>query len=221
MNRHTVFACESHPVVVEGLARLLAEHSDLEFLGSAPTFVQASSTLASTPADVVLVDQSAGFRAVLQFLQEMKRIAPAAYPVLWMSTLEGVDWSRALHHGARGILQKTSGVQQILDCIRTVAKGNLWMEQVVSLQMTGLFERKSGPRLTPREREIVHLVCRGMRNRQIAEQLGITPGTVKVHLMHIFEKTGAKNRFELAMGGRQLLGPEWDERPRSQAAGAE
>ena len=59
--------------------------------------------------------------------------------------------------------------------------------------------------ITPREREIVESVCRGMKNKEIAEALSITPGTVKVHLMHIFEKTGVRDRFQLALQGRQFL----------------
>jgi DNA-binding NarL/FixJ family response regulator len=54
----------------------------------------------------------------------------------------------------------------------------------------------------------VHLICRGMKNRQIAENLRITPGTVKVHLMHIFEKTGLKDRLALAVHGQELVGVE-------------
>ena len=64
------------------------------------------------------------------------------------------------------------------------------------------------PSLTPREKEIVHHVCGGLKNKEIAEALTITPGTVKVHLMHIFEKTGVKDRFELAVLGRRLLGTD-------------
>ena len=69
-------------------------------------------------------------------------------------------------------------------------------------------DRRSSPRLTPREKDIVHHVCGGLKNKEIAEALAITAGTVKVHLMHIFEKTGVKDRFELAVQGRRLLGPE-------------
>jgi DNA-binding CsgD family transcriptional regulator len=54
----------------------------------------------------------------------------------------------------------------------------------------------------------VHWLCKGLRNKEIAGELSITPGTVKVHLMHIFEKTGVKDRFELAVHGRRLLGLE-------------
>ena len=67
-------------------------------------------------------------------------------------------------------------------------------------------DRRSAPRLTPREKQIVHQICEGLKNKEIAEALSITAGTVKVHLMHIFEKTGVKDRFELAIQGRKLLG---------------
>jgi DNA-binding NarL/FixJ family response regulator len=69
-------------------------------------------------------------------------------------------------------------------------------------------DRRSAPRLTPREKQIVQQICEGLKNKEIAQTLSITAGTVKVHLMHIFEKTGVKDRFELAIQGRKLLGME-------------
>jgi DNA-binding NarL/FixJ family response regulator len=88
-----------------------------------------------------------------------------------------------------------------------VSQGDVWIESSLSEHAGGL-DRRSAPRLTPREKEIVHHVCIGMKNKEIAKALAITPGTVKVHLMHIFEKTGVKDRFELAVNGRRLLGVE-------------
>ena len=99
----------------------------------------------------------------------------------------------------------------MLDCLHTVAKGNLWLENSISDQVVGFLNRKSSNRLTPREREIVRAVCRGMKNKEIADLLHITAGTVKVHLMHIFEKTGVKDRFELAVQAPKLLGIESEE----------
>jgi DNA-binding NarL/FixJ family response regulator len=111
----------------------------------------------------------------------------------------------ALQIGARGVLKKAMPVAAVIDCIRTVSAGNVWIEPSAS-------ERGAGPgrrlRLTPRERDIVHHVWGGLKNREIAHALNTTPGTVKVHLMHIFEKTGVKDRFELAVHGRRWLGLE-------------
>jgi two-component system nitrate/nitrite response regulator NarL len=98
-------------------------------------------------------------------------------------------------------------VQAVVDCLRAVARGDIWIEGSAEPPMPG-FERRSSPRLTPREREIVQQICVGLKNKEIAQMLSITAGTVKVHLMHIFEKTGVKDRFELAMHGRRLLGVE-------------
>jgi len=75
-------------------------------------------------------------------------------------------------------------------------------------------DRRSAPRLTPRERQIVQQICEGHKNKEIAQVLSITAGTVKVHLMHIFEKTGVKDRFELAIQGRKLLGLDSSEVPK-------
>src|SRR5204862_4184063 len=85
-------------------------------------------------------------------------------------------------------------------------RGNLWIDNSSSTQVVGFPHRRNPPRLTPREYEIVALICRGMKNKQIADALSITIGTVKVHLMHIFEKTGVKDRFELALEAHKLVG---------------
>jgi DNA-binding NarL/FixJ family response regulator len=113
---------------------------------------------------------------------------------------------RALQMGVHGIVKKTAPNAKLLECLRAVGAGKIWMDD--SENVTAFLQRKESSRLTPREREVVHLICRGMKNRQIAENLQITPGTVKVHLMHIFEKTGLKDRLALAVHGRELVGPE-------------
>ena len=89
----------------------------------------------------------------------------------------------------------------------------MWIEGS-SEQSSDGSERRTAPRLTPREKQIVHQICEGQKNKEIAHALSITAGTVKVHLMHIFEKTGVKDRFELAIQGRKLLGLDTSAVPR-------
>ena len=205
MNNLTVFACESQPIVLEGLTRILSECEDLQFAGSSATLSGALETLRNVHPSVVLIDQSAGLKMVFQFISDVKSTSPASHPVLWVNDLAEIDCFRALQLGARGILKKTLPVPSVLECLRSVAGGNVWIEGSMPEQHHG-FERRSNPRLTPREKEIVQHVCAGMKNKEIAEALTITAGTVKVHLMHIFEKTGVKDRFELAVHGRRMLG---------------
>jgi two-component system nitrate/nitrite response regulator NarL len=144
---------------------------------------------------------------VFQFITDVKSTWTRCQPVLWVNDLAEVDCFRALQLGARGIIKKNLPVDTLRECLRSVGRGNVWIENTLP-HADGQSERRSAPRLTPREKEIVHHVCGGLKNKEIAVALSITAGTVKVHLMHIFEKTGVKDRFELAVHGRRLLGVE-------------
>jgi two-component system, NarL family, nitrate/nitrite response regulator NarL len=207
----SVFACESRPIVVEGLEKVLRTCEDLVFAGSRSSLEESLPAIEGLLPDVVLLDQSAGLKAVLQFIGDIKPVSPESQAVVWVNELAEIECFRALQIGARGILKKTMPVVTLLECIRAVGNGNIWIENSISNQVVGFLNRKNTPRLTPREREIVKHICRGMKNKEIAETLAITPGTVKVHLMHIFEKAGVKDRFELAVHGRKLLGVDLEE----------
>ncbi len=208
MNRLTVYACESQPIVVEGLIRVMGVCEDMFFAGSSSSLTEALEAVREGHPDILLVDQAAGLKVVFQFISDVKSTSGRCQPVLWVNDLAEIDCFRALQLGARGILKKTLPISQVLECIRAVGRGNVWIESSLSSEGAGGLDRRSTPRLTPREKEIVHHVCGGLKNKEIAEALAITPGTVKVHLMHIFEKTGVKDRFELAVHGRRLLGIE-------------
>ena len=212
MSSHRIFVCEAQPVVIEGLARILADTPDLLLVGTASTPHDAIAKVSELRPDIVMIDQASGLRPVFSFLTEMKVASPTTRTVLWIVDLAEIECFRALQLGARGILRRTLPVATMLDCLRSVANGDLWLENPISDQVVGFLNRKSTARLTPREREIVRAVCRGMKNKEVAELLHITAGTVKVHLMHIFEKTGVKDRFELAVQGPKLLGLDQEER---------
>lgn len=182
--------------------------AEFELIGWAPNMAEAIPQIALQRPQVVLLDQSNGLKQVFRFLTDVKAASPASLPVLWVNELAEVECFRALQMGARGILKRTLPVGSIIDCLRAVTRGNIWIEHTVSDQVEGFLNRRQQPRLTPREREIVRCLCKGMRNKEIAAELSITAGTVKVHLMHIFEKTGVKDRFELAVHGRKMLGLE-------------
>ena len=208
-----VCACETQPIVVEGLKSSLQSAEGLEFSGYVDNLTSLFDLVAKDSPKVCLIDKSFGTKSVFQIVSDLKARSPETEPVLWAAEISEVESFRALQVGARGIPKKTLPVTVILDCIRTVAKGNIWIESSVSNQFVGFLNRRSTPRLTPREEEILDLVMKGMKNKQIAEELSITTGTVKVHLMHIFEKTGVKDRFELAMYGRKLRGGSFEVDP--------
>jgi two-component system, NarL family, nitrate/nitrite response regulator NarL len=206
LDRISVFVCEAQPIVIEGLQRVFAASSDFELAGSVSRLSDSVEPLQRLQPQVFLVDQTAGTSSILRFVSTLKTAGGRALPVLWANELSEADALRALQLGMRGIVKKTAPPQGLLECLREVAGGKIWMED--SSQIVGFLQRRETSRLTPRERDVVRLVCQGMKNKQIAANLGITAGTVKVHLMHIFEKTGLKDRFALAVHGRTLPGLE-------------
>lgn len=187
---------------------MLAASDDLEYVGAASGLSDALDALRRQQPNIILIGQTAGLKVVFQFISDVRNTSSSCQPVLWVSDLAEIDCFRALQLGARGILKKTLPVESLVDCLRAVGRGDVWIEGSLSDQVVGALDRRSAPRLTPREKEIVHHVCGGLKNKEIAEALHITAGTVKVHLMHIFEKTGVKDRFELAVHGRRMLGVE-------------
>ena len=218
----TIAACESQPIVVEGLRRILEGTKDLQFVGAAPNPKAAIELVDEHKPSVCLLDKLFGTKVIFQLVTDLKGRSPGTEPILWAAEVSEIESFRALQVGARGILKKTLPVNTLLDCLRTVARGNIWIENSISDQFVGFINRRNTPHLTAREEEIVALVARGMKNKQIADTLCITTGTVKVHLMHVFEKTGVKDRFELAMYGRRMDAglAELDETPAPVIAGS-
>jgi DNA-binding NarL/FixJ family response regulator len=192
--------------VVEGLRKVLAECEDLEFAGSVPRAAEALDALGRVRPNVALIDLSGGLAPALRLVAGLRAVSPQSLAVLWVVDLPEGEAFRALQMGVRGIIKKTLPLAKMLEGLREVAKGRIWMDE--PQPDVEVLRNRESSRLTPREKQIVALICRGLRNKQIAENLHITPGTVKVHLMHIFEKTGLKDRLALAVRGRELIGNE-------------
>jgi DNA-binding NarL/FixJ family response regulator len=182
---------------------VLGDTEDLVFAGAVSRPAEALDLVQRVHPNIALIDGSTGLTAALRLVGHLKAAGPV-HPVLWVVDLPEMDAFRALQMGARGIVKKTLATTTLIDCLREVGAGQIWMQE--SEQVAQFLQRKDSSRLTPREKEVVRLICRGLRNKQIAENLHITAGTVKVHLMHIFEKTGLKDRLALAVHGRELAG---------------
>ena len=112
---------------------------------------------------------------------------------------------RFVQAGIAGVLRKTSSLDTVLDCLRTVQRGNTWM---CGDSVPGIHRIPRGwhSPLTVRELQVMELIEKGMKNKDIAASLGISIGTVKIHLKHIFEKTGIRGRYGLALSGLKLKG---------------
>ena len=157
------------------------------------------------PIHAVVIDKGLGLVAVMELLQKLTSTSHPTPAVIWGAAISEAEALRLLQAGARGILRRTSESGTLLTCLRAVTAGGTWMEDGIFGSAEKLFNPKRS-QLTHREREVVVLVEKGLRNSDIAGMLGIRTGTVKIHLKHIFEKTGVRGRYGLAFTGLQNKG---------------
>ena len=199
----SVFLCDPQPIVQEGLKTILGAQENFELIGTAGTLEEAFSEIGHKPPNLAIVDRSFGIHNLLEWITRLRRAKPETQLVVWAATISDLECFRVLQAGARGILRKTTSHEVLFHCLQTVARKELWTEDLFVSPDSPLDRPRNRP-LTPREQEVAELVSKGMKNREIAEALSIATGTVKIHLMHIFEKTGIRDRFELALHGLRL-----------------
>jgi DNA-binding NarL/FixJ family response regulator len=200
--RKLVVACESQPLMMEGLRTILRDCVDLKFAGGASTIAAGIEIVRAVRPAVVIIDKVLGYQGIADWIMAMKGTGTAA--IVWGSGIGNAEALRFVQAGVRGVVQKNSEVESILACLRAVSEGGNWMADTI-LQSTPRPAR-SRSNLTPRESQIVELVEKGLRNKEIANRLGIQTGTVKIHLKHIFEKTGCRGRYGLALSGLREKG---------------
>jgi DNA-binding NarL/FixJ family response regulator len=138
----------------------------------------------------------------LNGIRELQGKAPAAHIVLWARELSTELAHHAVEIGVRGFLSTTASPEHFRECLQIAARGELWMES--SLTMSLLNNRPVS--LSKRQSELVGLLTQGLKNKEIAATLGISEGTVKAYLTTLYEKVGARDRFELALFGLKNLG---------------
>jgi two-component system nitrate/nitrite response regulator NarL len=204
-SKKTVVVCDTQPITAEGLRTLLTAAGDLEFLGSLNSLEAATQLVTARPPDVVIVDKGFGMRIVLDWIHDLKLADAAPAVTVWGVSMTEAEALRLLQAGAKGIVRKTADLESILSCLRTVASGRSWMEDCV-FRDSARQERYPRSELTPREHQVLEMVEQGFKNKEIALELGIRPGTVKIHLKHIFEKTGVRGRYGLAISGLKERG---------------
>lgn len=198
-SKNTVGICETQPITIEGLRKLVDSSEDLQFSHACDSLAAAAYLLRADPPDVLVVDKAMGVQALLDWLGEFRKCPSDTGIVVWGMVISESEALRFLQAGARGIVRKTADFTTLLACLRAVASGASWMEETM-LQGTRS-ERNTRSDLTVRERQVFELVEQGLKNKEIARELGIRPGTVKIHLKHIFEKTGVRGRYGLALSG--------------------
>jgi len=201
-----VLVADDHPMIAAALDVLL-RGTDYELVGRARSGADALAQVQSLKPDLLLLAVNMPDGSGLDVLRRLREGRRAPATVLLTAGMEDSQLVAAEALDPDGIVLKTSDPAHLLECMQHVRNGERWVDPEVAERTRDAVARAArAPSLTPRERELVELVRQGLRNRDIASQLGVTEGTVKVYLHAIFDKVGVDNRTELAMRAKELLG---------------
>ena len=199
-----VLIADDHPIVRDGMRRLLEVERDFTVVAEADNGVDTVALTLKHKPDLLILDVRMPGRSGIDVLQDLKNAKLTTHVIILTASIEDREIFQAMQLGARGIVLKDSPPDLILKSLRKVHEGEIWLENRAITRVLEQFSHGGPPGgaeslLSPREREIVGLVAEGCRNREIGQKLFIAEGTVKIHLHNIYEKLGVSDRLELAL----------------------
>ncbi|OPY69640.1 MAG: Oxygen regulatory protein NreC [Syntrophorhabdus sp. PtaU1.Bin002] len=202
--KHKIFIVDDHPIVRKGLSQLINQEADLSVCGEAASAQSALEILKKLKPDLAIVDISLKGVDGIELIKQMK-VRYSNLPVLVVSMHdESLFAERALRVGARGYIMKQEAIEMMMEAIRKVLRGELYISERVSATIVKKFidgksESTSSPEelLSDREMEVFQLIGQGIGTREIAEQLHVSMKTVEAYRANIKEKLSLKNATEL------------------------
>ncbi len=204
MTVHLALA-DDHPIVLDGLESLFRLEPDFQVVARCINGEETLVAVRRHRPDILILDLRMPRGDGLEILRTLRREKLPTKVVLLAAALEEDEILDALRLGVRGVVLKELAPQLLVECVRKVHAGEQWLEkQLSSRVLETLLRREAGGRaassvLTPREIEIVRMVASGLRNRELARRLGVTEGTVKIHLHNIYKKLKVQSRVELVL----------------------
>jgi NarL family two-component system response regulator LiaR len=197
-----VLIVDDHPVVVEGLASILATEPDFRVEGQASSGEEALQKSSYLRPDVVLLDVRLPGMSGVSACERIVRTQPGTRVLMITSFPSAGTIATGLAAGAAGVLLKDSEPTTIREAVRSVAGGETFMDPRISRKIASYAERGvrgKGPfGLSPAEMRVIEYLPRGLTNQQIADELGLSEHTVKSHMHTMFQKINAKDRTEAA-----------------------
>jgi two-component system nitrate/nitrite response regulator NarP len=191
--------------------RSILDGSEFQVVATATNGAAALEEIARTAPDILLLDLRMPELDGMDVLRTLRNRGDRRAVILLTAELEDDNLVEAIQLGVEGILLKDGAQNLLLNCLGKVASGGRWIDKSLlerALEAT-MRDSRAQPSpsetLTQREKAIVSLVARGLRNKEVASELDLTEGTVKVYLYRIYEKLGVTNRTELALYARDYL----------------
>jgi len=199
-----ILHADDHPLFREGIRFFL------KLLDSDVTALEAGSLQATMdklalewPIDLLLLDLEMPGMNLAEGFGAIRR----RYPQLPIAIVSGVTDASLirtlLDSGARGFIPKLAGSEQLLDALRRILAGEIYVPDALLGRQVAV-AKEAGDTLTARQLDILPLLAEGMPNKQIADALGVTEGTVKQHLKELFKRLSARNRTQAVQEARRL-----------------
>lgn len=190
-----VLLADDHPVVRLGLKTMITEQPDMQVVAESTSGDATLAAYRQHRPDVTLLDLRMPPGDGIDALKAIRAEDPDARVIVLTSYKVDEDIFRAVQAGARGFLLKGEGEVVLLEAIRSVHAGDRFIPPAVASRLA---ERMEITALSPREVEVLELVARGQSNKEIANKLMISEGTIKTHLKRIYEKLGVDDRTDAA-----------------------
>jgi two-component system nitrate/nitrite response regulator NarL len=201
-----VLLVDDHPMIGAALEMLLRE-TDYQLLGRARSVADANAQLNREKPDLLLLDVNLPDGSGLDVLRRLLKTRNRPKVILLTAGMDESQLLAAAELRPDGMVLKTSDPGLLIECMDAVVAGKGWVDPEIEQRTRQAQVRAASvPPLTRRERELIELVRQGLRNRDIAAELGVTEGTVKVYLHTIFDKLRVENRTELALRAADLIG---------------
>jgi DNA-binding NarL/FixJ family response regulator len=194
---------DDHPLILDGLERLFADQEAFEIQARCLNGEDALAAVERMQPDVLLLDLHMPKMDGLSVVQAIKREGLSTRVVILTSDVSEKEALECLRLGVGGIVLKDMPSSQVLQCVRKVAAGDVWVEKrSFSRVMEHLLRREAGAqrianKLSGRELQVLRLCAQGMSNAEIAKALGLTEGTVKSHLHRAYSKLNLRGRTDL------------------------
>ena len=196
---------DDHPLMLKALGDLLGCEQDFTVLAQGANGEEALAAVRAHRPDILILDLCMPKKDGLSVLRDMKQEGLRTRVVLLAAAVENEEVLEATRLGVRGVVLKEMAPRLLVQCLRKVHAGGLWLERDSAARaFEMLLRREAGVRevsklLTPREIEIARMAALGQRNKVIGEGMAISEGTVKTHLHHIYEKLHVQSRTELVL----------------------
>lgn len=203
-----ILLADDHPMIRTALEVLLRD-TEYEIVATAGTGEAALAEVERLRPDILLLDLQMPGGSGMDVLRRIRAGKRSLRVVLLTAAIDDYALLEAKSLKVQGIVLKNSDPAYLLDCLESVRHGRTWFDPELARRVRQLAKsrgRDGRPSLAPRERQLIGFVRKGLRNREIAEQLGVTEGTVKVYLHSVFEKLGVSTRTELAIRADEFLG---------------